>query len=309
MIDRELLEQVRRIQVLSKRLVTDVLAGGYGSVFRGMGIEFEEVREYAEGDDPRAVDWNVTARVGRPFVKKFVEERELTVVFLLDLSASMRGGASARSLRQVAALLCGCLAFSALRNNDKVGLVAFSSKVELYAPAKKGAGHALRIVRDCLGHEPEGRGTDYEAALDFVARVLRRRAIVFLVSDFQAPLPRRALRACSRRHDLIAARILPADLAPPPAGLVRWRDPESGRSGLVDWSDARTRAAFAERLRARERELSEELSRARVDLLDVDLRGLDPAAAPALQREQHNRRLADGLVRFFRMRERRGARA
>jgi uncharacterized protein (DUF58 family) len=306
-IDRELLEQVRRIQVLSKRLVTDVMSGGYGSVFRGSGIEFDEVREYVDGDDPRAVDWNVTARMGRPYVKKFVEERELTVVFLVDLSASMRGGFAVRSMREAAALLCACLALSAVRNNDKAGLVAFSDRVERYVPAKKGVAHVLRIVRECLGLAPEGRGTDLAAALDFVSRVMRRRSIVFLVSDFLAPLPHDALRLCSRRHDLIAARLLPAELRPRASGLMRWRDPETDRSGRLDWSDARARAAFERRSVELERATTDALRRARVDLMTVDLRELETAATAEVQREQQNRRLAGSIVRFFRMRELRGA--
>ena len=308
MIDRELLEQVRRIQVLSKRLVTDVMSGGYGSVFRGSGIEFDEVREYVDGDDPRAVDWNVTARMGRPYVKKFVEERELTVIFLLDVSASMRGGFAVRSMREAAALLCACLAFSAVRNNDKAGLVAFSDRVERYVPAKKGVAHVLRILRECLGHVPQGRDTDLAVALDFVSRVLRRRSIVFLVSDFLAPLPHEALRLCSRRHDLIAARLLPAELRPPSNGLMRWRDPETGRAGRIDWNDAKKRAAFEERSAVLERSIAAALRRARVDLMTVDLRDLESAAlTPQAQREQQNRRLAASIVRFFRMRELRGA--
>ena len=307
MIDRELLEQVRRIQVLSKRLVTDVMSGGYGSVFRGSGIEFDEVREYVDGDDPRAVDWNVTARMGRPYVKKFVEERELTVIFLLDVSASMRGGFAVRSLREAAALLCACLAFSAVRNNDKAGLVVFSDRIERYVPAKKGVAHVLRILRDCLGHVPQGRASDLAVPLDFVSRVLRRRSIVFLVSDFLASLPHEALRLCSRRHDLIAARLLPAELAPRARGAMRWHDPETGRTGRIDWNDEK-RAAFEARATALERSIADALRRARVDLMSVDLRDLESAAVtPQAQREQQNRRLAASIVRFFRMRELRGA--
>src|SRR4030095_1649111 len=221
--------------------------GAYTSVFRGAGIEFDEVREYAEGDDPRAVDWNVTARTGRPHVKKFVEERELTVVFLLDLSASVRGGVQRRSTREAAAELCACIALAANRNNDKVGLIAFSDRGEKYVPAKKGVGHGLRVVRDCLALEPTGRGTDLATALELAARVLRRRAIVFLVFAFLVPRGfERALALCRRRHDLIAARLLAPELRlDATRGLVRLRDLETGGERLARAASPRVRAAHA----------------------------------------------------------------
>src|SRR6187399_439244 len=166
----ELLKEVRRIEVQSRRLVTSVMAGGYTSVFRGSGVEFDDVREYVEGDDPRSVDWNVTARVGRPFVKKYVDERELTVLFLLDLSASMTGGFGPWSARQTAARVCACLALSATRNGDKVGMVAFSDRVDRYVPAQKGVGHALRIVRDALALPGTSKTSDPVPALEFVSK-------------------------------------------------------------------------------------------------------------------------------------------
>jgi uncharacterized protein (DUF58 family) len=292
----ELLAEVRRIDVQSRRLVTDVMAGNYLSVFRGAGVEFDEVREYAVGDDPRSVDWNVTARMGRPFVKKYVDERELTVLFLLDLSASMSGGFGVWSARQMAARVCACLALSATRNGDKVGLVAFSEGVDAYVPARKGFGHALRIVRDCLAMPARSVRTAPAPALEFVARAVRRRAIVFLVSDFLSPVAGPALSFCARRHDLIAVRLLIPELAPPGGGLVRVRDPESGAAAVVDWGSARVRAAYAARV-AEWRALTEqELRRARVDLMDVPVpraHGKDMVAGP--------------ILRFFRMRELRGA--
>jgi uncharacterized protein (DUF58 family) len=290
-IDPEILKQVRRIQVLSSRLVNDVMAGGYSSVFRGSGIEFDEVREYTEGDDPRSVDWNVTARVGRPYVKKYVEERELTVLFLLDLSASSRGGTKRRSAREAAAELCACLALSAIRNNDKVGLIAFTDRVEKYVPAKKGIGHVLRIVRDCLALEPEGTRTDFVPALEFAASVVRRKAIVFLVSDFFASGYERPLGLCARRHDLIAVRLLVPELDPPAAGLVRLRDLEGGGERLVDLSSAKVRGAHAEAVRAWKQGTKEELRRARVDLMDVPV----------------ERSVVEPILSFFRLRELRGA--
>jgi len=291
----ELLAEVRRIDVMSSRLVTSVLAGGYSSVFRGSGLEFDGVREYEEGDDPRLVDWNVTARVGRPFVKKYVDERELTVLFLLDLSASMAGGFSVFSARQTAARVCACLALSAIRNNDKVGLIAFSDKVDRYVPPKKGAGHVLRIVRDCLALEGSSPATNIEPALSFAARLVRRRAILFLVSDFLADGWQESVALCARRHDLIAVRLLAPELAPA-ADLVRVRDPESGRESVIDGRSRRVRKAYAARVAAWRARTGEDLRRANVDLLDVPI-----------SRAYDKDMVARPIVRFFRMRELRGA--
>lgn len=288
---------MRRIQVRTNRLVTDVMAGGYNSVFRGSGIEFDEVREYSEGDDPRSVDWNVTARTGRPHVKKFVEERELTVLFLLDLSASMRAGFVRRSAREAAAEFCACLALSAIRNNDKVGLIAFSDRIERHVPPKKGIGHVLRIVRDCLALEPKHSGTSVAAALEFAGRVVRRKSILFLVSDFQDGSPDvKTLAIVSRRHDVIAARLLCPEMqrfaSPAMRGLVRLRDLESGRETIADFSSARVRAAFVKGAADWRREVDDRLRRARVDVLDVPVE--QPVVEPILQ--------------FFRKRESRAAR-
>jgi len=290
-----LLAEVRRIDVLSKRLVTGVMAGGFSSVFRGAGLEFDEVREYVPGDDPRSVDWNVTARVGRPFVKKFVDERELTVLFLLDLSASMDGGFGAWSARQAAARVCACLAMSAVRNDDKTGLVAFSEGVDSYVPPKKGAAHALRIVRDCLVLTGGGARTDAAAALEFTSRAVRRRAIVFLVSDFLAGCGGTALSMCARRHDVVAVRLLAPELTPPDGGVLRVRDPETGRTSLVDWGDSRARAAYSRRVEAWRAKTADELRRAKVDLMDVPV----PRAPDRYS-------VAAPIMRFFRMREVRG---
>ena len=202
----DVLAEVRRIDVQTRRLVDDVMAGSYLSVFRGQGIEFDTVREYVEGDDPRAVDWNVTARVGRPFVKTYMDERELPVLFLLDLSASMESGSAVWTARQTAARVCACLALSATRNGDKVGLVAFSDHVESFVAPRKGVAHAWRVVRDCLALPARADGTDLAGALDFVGRVARRRAIVFVLSDFLADGWQRALAVCGRRHDLFFFR-------------------------------------------------------------------------------------------------------
>ncbi len=296
----ELLAEVRRIEVQSRRLVMGVMAGGYSSVFRGAGIEFEEVREYVEGDDPRSVDWNVTARVGRPFVKKYVDERELTILFLLDLSRSMDTEFGALTPRRTAARVCACLALAAERHDDKVGLVAFGAGIEKYVPPKKGAGHALAVVRDCLALEAARGTTDLAAALEFAARVVRRRAVLFLVSDF---LPhdgarswKEPLAACAKRHDVIAVRLLAPELAPLDAGLVRVSDPESGSSAVIDWSSPRVRAAWQERVAKWKRETAETIARAGADRMDV------PVPRTAVKDA-----VARPILEFFRMRELRGA--
>jgi uncharacterized protein (DUF58 family) len=305
-IDPEVLAEARRIQVRADRMVTDVMAGGYSSVFRGSGIEFEEVREFAEGDDLRSVDWNVTARTGRPFVKKFVEERELTVLFLLDVSGSMAfhtspPGHNRRSVGTTAALFVGCVAFAAARNNDKAGLVTFTDRIETYVPAKKGRNHVLRLIREaCAGTVPGSR-SDLAQALDYAGRVQRKRAIVFVVSDFLAGDAGTKLRLLSQRHDVIAVRIRDPFAAGlggdgdagtvPNVGLLHLADPETGRTIVVDTASARVRDELQRRWREERRQLAETCRRAKVDLLDVLTTGS----------------VADPLVRFFRMREMRGA--
>ena len=296
----ELLDEVRRIEAQSKRLVTGQMAGGYSSVFRGSGIEVHEIREYVEGDDPRSVDWSVTARVGRPFVKEYVEERQLTMMFLFDLSASMGGGFGVISARRMAARVCACLALSAINNDDRVGLIAFSGDVDRFVPARKGVRHVLRIVRDCLALRGSGVHTSMVPALEFASRAVRRHAVVFLVSDFLEPPARwkRALTLCANRHDLIAVRLSMPELDPPDAGagLARLRDPESGRESVVDWSDPRVRGAYVRRVTAARAETERALRRAGVDLMDVPVpRILDKDA------------VARPILEFFRMREERGA--
>ncbi len=296
MIDREILAQVRRIQVRTNRMVTDVMTGGYISVFRGTGIEFDEVREFVEGDDVRSVDWNVTARTGRPHIKKYMEERELTVLFLLDLSASTGFGTAERgdrrrTVRETAAEFCACIALAAARNNDKTGLIAFSDRIELYVPAKKGPRHVLRLIRDALALQPEGTATNLTEALEYAARVQRKRAVVFLISDFLTSGYERALRLLARRHDVVAVRILDRRSTElEPAGLLHLRDAETGAAVWVDSDSRRVREAYAERMREWDARLRDTLTKAGVDLLKV----------------WPDRSVADPIVRFFRMRELRG---
>jgi uncharacterized protein (DUF58 family) len=252
---REILRKVRHIEIRTKRLVNDSLAGEYHSVFKGHGMNFDEVREYVPGDEVRAIDWNVTARAGRPFIKKFVEERELTLLLLVDVSASGDFGSGAQSKREMAAELASVLAFSAVRNSDKVGLILFTDQVELYVPPHKGRRHVLRLVREILGFEPKQRGTNLVQALDFTNRVLSRRAIVFLLSDFQSAgdpdaaitAMRRAIRQTNCRHDLVAMHIHdPREQVLPDFGLLAVEDAETGELLEVDTGNENVRQRFNE---------------------------------------------------------------
>ena len=294
---QDLLDEVHRIEVQSNRLVSGALAGGYRSVFRGSGMEFDEVREYAEGDDPRTVDWSVTARVGRPYVKKYVDERDLAVMFLVDLSASMDAGYGVWSARQMAARICGCLALSAVKNNDKVGLVAFGHEVQRFVPPGKGFRHALRLVRDCLAL-PAASGTGkLEVGIDFAQRTLKRRAIVFLISDFLDGDWFPSLRLCARHHDVIAVRVASPEWAPPSSGLWRVADPETGAHTVLDWRSPRVRKGYAERVQTWKRRTEQLLRRAHVDLMEAPVpRTRQPAS------------VSRPVLEFFRMRELRGGR-
>src|ERR1051325_10349719 len=228
MLPREIIRQIRRLQLRARRAVEDVLGGEYRSIFKGTGIAFEEVREYQPGDDIRTIDWNVTARMGHPFIKRFVEERELTVLLALDCSGSQHFGTRLQQKREVAAELAAVVAFSAISNSDKVGLIQFTDRVEKFVPPRKGTRHVLRLIRDVLFFQPQGRGTSLRNALDYLNRVLHRRAIIFLLSDFIEQGFERALKRTARRHDLIAIRI--TDI----------RERELPNVGLIDLEDAET---------------------------------------------------------------------
>ena len=290
MIPKELAKKIRLIQIHTSKAVNDVLAGEYHSVFKGRGMEFDEVREYAPGDDIRTIDWNVTARTGHPYVKRFVEERELTVLFVVDLSASGSFGTREKLKNEVAAELCALLAFSAIKNNDKVGLLVFTDQVELYIPPKKGVSHVLRVIRDLLNAQPRRSRTDITQALDFLGRVTHRRAVVFLVSDFQAAGYEKRLRIAARRHDLIAVSLSdPREAALPAAGLIELEDAETGESVVVDSSNAAVRRSY------------EALTRARCDALAASLRSMGVDQIPVVTGEDY---VLD-LLKFFRVRERR----
>jgi uncharacterized protein (DUF58 family) len=243
---RDILKRIRRIELRTRKLVNTAIAGQYHSVFKGRGMNFDEVREYSPGDEVRTIDWNVTARMGEPFVKKYTEERELTVMIMVDLSASGNFGSKVASKRELAAEVGAVLAFSAIHNNDKVGLVLFTDKVELYIPPKKGRAHALRVIREILFFEPAGTATDLSAALEYLNHVLNRRSVVFLLSDFESPDFRRQLGLTARRHDLVAVPITdPFEHELPNLGLLVLEDAETGEQIEVNTRSLATRKAFA----------------------------------------------------------------
>ena len=243
----ELLRHVRRLEIRARRLVAERLLGQYHSVFRGRGLEFSEVRQYQPGDDVRIIDWNVTARMGQPYVKKFVEERELTVLLAVDVSASQEFGTAAQSKAEVSAELAALLAFAAVANHDRVGLLAFSEGVEAFVPPGKGSRHVLRLVRTLLGLRPARPGTDIANAVGYLQRVLRRRAIVFLISDFLDEGYEASLRYAARRHDLIALALTdPRELALPELGLIEVEDAETGERVWLDAGSDAVRQSFAE---------------------------------------------------------------
>ena len=252
MLGPELMEQIRRIEIIAKHLVVDVFAGEYQSVFKGRGMEFEEVRPYHPGDDVRRIDWNVTARMASPFVRHYQEERELTVMLLADASGSSEFGTVGGFKRELAAELAAVLSFAATTNNDRIGLMVFTDQVELVVPPRKGRRHVLRMVRDLLVFRPKGRGTDISLALNSMNLMLKQRSIAFLISDFIAPLDsfRPALAASSRRHDVIAIDLYdPAEREVPPVGLVTLEDAETGELLWVDTNDEAWRSSYEEQVR------------------------------------------------------------
>lgn len=268
-----LMQQVARIRMVTRRLVDDRFCGEYHSVFKGRGIEFDEVRPYAFGDDVRSIDWNVTARTGEPHLKRYAEERELTVIFMVDVSGSQCFGSGDRDKAERAAEVTGVLALSALRNQDKVGLVLFSDRIHLYLPPRKGRTAVMRLVREVLAAEATRQGTDIQAALQFLSAVHKRRAIVFLLSDFQANGYESALRNCARRHDLVACPISdPREAELPSIGLVQLEDPETGETRLVDCASRALREAYARQTRDEREALESLLRRHAVDAVYLDTR-------------------------------------
>jgi uncharacterized protein (DUF58 family) len=285
----ELFAKIRGIQIRAQRLVTDLFAGEYESAFKGRGMEFEEVREYQPGDDLRFIDWNVTARMNHPYVKQHREERELTVMLLVDTSASTDFGTTGKAKSEVAAEVAALLAYTAIKSHDRVGLIAFSDQVELYIPPKKGRGHVWRVIRAILTLEPSHRGTDLAAALDYLGRVSRRRAVAFLLSDFWDQGFDDRLRVAARRHDLTAIPVLDRREAElPPVGIVELQDAETGEVVWLDTFDRKAVAEYAERAR-RERLARTELLR-NCKVGEIELWTDEP--------------YVDAIVRYFRARER-----
>ncbi|MDR0308291.1 MAG: DUF58 domain-containing protein [Chitinispirillales bacterium] len=235
MIPKEVLQKVRQIEIRTRRIVDSVLSGGYESAFKGRGMEFSEVRSYMDGDDVRSIDWNVTARMGSPYIKKYVEERELTVMLVVDASSSGNFGSLDKFKGEMAVELCSLLAFSAIRNNDRVGLIIFTSDIEVFIPPRKGKNHVLRVIRELLYLQPKRKGTDIGCALRFLNRVQTKTSVVFLVSDFMSANFEAPLRVASKRHDLITVSITdPREDELPRVGLIELEDAESGETVLLD---------------------------------------------------------------------------
>ncbi len=290
MLPPEIYQQVRQIQVQARRLVDGIFAGEYHSVFKGHGMEFAEVREYAPGDDIRTIDWNVTARLGQPFVKKYIEERELTVMLLVDVSASGAFGSRQRSKAEMVNELCALLALSATRNNDKVGLILFTDRVEKFIAPQKGRTRALRIIRELLAFEPASSRTDIAVALDYLHKVCQRHSVTFLISDFLGKGFERSLRIAHQRHDVIPISVNdPHEASLPKVGLVTLQDIETGEYVLADTNSAKFRRAFEQRRRDAVERRKQLFRSLRLDF--VDLRSDQPYLNP--------------LIRFFRLREQR----
>ena len=270
MIPKELIKKIRRIQIYTSRTVNDVLAGQYHSAFKGRGMEFEEVRAYQIGDDVRTIDWNVSARFGHPFVKVFREERELTVMLLVDMSRSHQFGTSRQLKRDLAAEVCATLAFSAIKNNDKVGLICFTDQIEKFVPPKKGTTHVLRVIRELLYHQPEGIGTDLAGAFDHLNRVTTRRSVVFLVSDFQASGYETSLSIAKRRHDVIPISIADRrEIELPNVGLIELVDAETGRTVVVDTASKKLRREYTTTAGAAQIEREQLFRRMDIDEISV----------------------------------------
>ncbi len=274
MIPKELAKKIRYIQIYTSKAVNDVLAGEYHSVFKGQGMEFDEVRAYQPGDDIRTIDWNVTARTGHPYVKRYVEEREITVFFLVDLSASGSFGSLEKLKNEIAAEFCALLAFSAIKNNDKVGLIVFTDTIELFIPPAKGTSHVLRLIRELLyfgpGKKRAKAGTDIGLALDYLGRVLHKRGVVFLVSDFLDQDFEKTLGVLARRHDLIAVTVSdPRESALPDVGLLEIQDAETGAQVLVDTGDKKVRNRYEELSREKNDKLGSLFKATGVDYIEL----------------------------------------
>ena len=289
MIYSDAVKKIHKIQIITTRMANALSAGHYRSVFKGRGLEFGEIREYYAGDDVRFIDWNVTARTGRPHVKRYVEERELTVFFLIDVSSSCHFGTAHCLKNQLAAEICALLAFTALKNNDKIGMMLFTDRLERFLPPRKGSRQALRIIRDALYFQPEGMGTDLSLALEYLNRILKRRTITFILSDFYAPPFTKLLSVTARRHDVIAVTLNdPAEITLPNVGLLTLQDAETGESTFIDTGNAVVREHYRENNLRRLEERDKLFQSLNIDHIDIR------TDVPYLST----------LIKFFRQRER-----
>jgi uncharacterized protein (DUF58 family) len=279
--------------VYSNKIAEDLLAGEYRSVFKGHGLEFSELREYQYGDDPRSINWQITARTGKPFIKRYIEERELNLFLLVDISASGKFGSKERTKIETATELCTLLSFSAIQNNDKVGLILFTDKVEHVIPPGRGKKHVLHIVNELLTFKPTGTSTDINSALDYLGRLHAKRSVVFLISDFQNNDFEKTAAIISKQHDLIAVSITDqAEMALPAMGLVTLRDPETGETAVIDTDSSKVRNKFKEAARTNKAEISAIFMRDSIDEINIFT----------------DKDIVSELIRFFRTRERRGRR-
>ncbi len=285
---REILKKVRRIEIRTRRIVDELISGEYHSSFKGQGMEFDEVREYQPGDDVRQIDWNVTARYGTPFIKKFAEERELTVIILMDSSGSKQFGTADYYKSELAAELTALLAFAAIKNNDKVGMISFSDRIEKFIPPKKGRRNVLRLIREVLYTKPEGTGTDIAGAIEYFNRVIKRRAVLFIISDFIGDDFRKPLLVAKRKHDTIAINITdPRELEIPKAGLLLLKDSETGETMWVDTASAGIQVRYAEAARRRQQNIADMFKHLNVDFVSLSTAGS----------------YIEALTRFFKLRK------
>ena len=272
MISKELLKKIELIRISTRKAVTNIFSGEYESAFKGQGIEFEEVREYQPGDDVRSIDWNVTARTGVPYIKRFKEERELTILFLVDLSASGSYGSSEKTRNEAAAEIVAVLSFAAVNNNDKIGLIVFTDTVEMFVPAKKGYKHTLRMVRDLLIFKPESRKTSINASLEYLGKITRRKAVVFLLSDFFDSGYEHLLKITAKRHDFVTILLSdPTEKKLPRAGLAEIEDAETGETIIIDTSDRAVAAAYEKMNRNRVENLLSRFNSIGIDNIHIDI--------------------------------------
>lgn len=290
MLPKEVLRKIRRIEITTSKLVTDFLAGQYESVFKGRGMEFDEVREYQPGDEIRSIDWNVTARMGSPFIKKYVEERQLTVMILLDASSSSSFGTTKRFKKELAAEVSAVLAFAAIQNNDRVGLIIFTDRIEKFVPPRKGLHHVLRVVREALYFNPKGKGTDIAAALRYLDNVTTRRAVTFVISDFFSEDFKKPLSIANKKHDVVAITITdPREGRLPNAGIIELVDAETGAPYMIDTASAKVRDVYEKKAGQMRDERTRLFGSVGVDHIDIST----------------DKSYLEEFIKFFRMRKRR----